>query len=53
MTEWQTQEVTLGASQTVFVVEGVRGGDSMGQPYGDICIDDFEVRLYSCSGKVI
>ena len=45
-----TQEVRLSATQQFFVVEGVRGGDDITQPYGDICIDDF--MLQSCSGKL-
>ena len=33
----------------MFVVEGVRGGTDIGEPYGDICVDDF--LLTQCGGE--
>ena len=42
--DWQVvEQFRLPSQLSRFVVEGIRGGTWMGEPFGDICIDDFLV----------
>ena len=46
--QWVAVSVQLDSRQTLFVLEGTRGGESVEDSEGDICIDDFALVLGLC-----
>ena len=49
--EWQAAAVTLYAKQTIVVFEAVRGGHTIAENRGDICIDNIKIVYNSCRKK--
>ena len=47
--EWQRVEVQVAPLSTLFVFEAVRGGNSVAENLGDICIDNIHVYPGQCS----
>ena len=46
--QWVAVSVQLDSRQTLFVLEGTRGGERVEDSEGDICIDDFALVLGIC-----
>ena len=49
---WIHGEKTISARTRLFIVEGVRGGESVYKGINDICIDDFSVMAKECGCKL-
>ena len=47
--EWERVEVQVAPLSTLFVFEAVRGGNSVAENLGDICIDNIHVYSGHCS----
>ena len=47
-TRWQKTKVDLEPSVDVFVFAATRGGNSMYDDEGDICVDDVSIQYGNC-----